>query len=93
MTPKLADLVGRCTVANFTMVMATMTVHVFPTYAYCDQQQYMQRYLRKAIEMKVRSFTTRLIPLNTYLPYFQPDCPYQLIASLPDDDDKIFNKI
>ena len=29
-----ANLVGSCTVANFTTVMATMTVHAFPTYAY-----------------------------------------------------------
>ena len=32
-----ADLVGSRTVANFTAVMATMTVHVFPTYTYRDQ--------------------------------------------------------
>ena len=31
-----ANLVGSRTVANFTTVMVTMTVHVFPTYAYCD---------------------------------------------------------
>ena len=36
-----ANLVGGCTVANFITVMATMTVHVFPTYVYCDQRQYM----------------------------------------------------
>ena len=30
------NLVGIRIVANFTWVMATMTVHVFPTYAYCD---------------------------------------------------------
>ena len=33
-----AKLVGSCTVANFTTVMATMTVYIFPTYAYCDQR-------------------------------------------------------
>ena len=32
-----AYLVGSCTVENFTKVMVTMTVHVFPTYAYHDQ--------------------------------------------------------
>ena len=69
-------------------VMATMTVHVFPTYAYCDQRRYMQRYLKKPLDMKVRSFTTRLIQLNTYLPYFPPDRPGQLVTSLPDDDIK-----
>ena len=33
-----ANLVGSCTVANFTMVMVTMTAHVLPTYDYCDQR-------------------------------------------------------
>ena len=32
------NLVYSHTVANFTMVMATMTVQVFPTYAYCNQR-------------------------------------------------------
>ena len=38
--------------------------------------------------MKVRSFTTRLIQLNASLLYFPPDCPGQLVTSLPDDDIK-----
>ena len=32
-----ANFVGSCTVANFAMVMVTMTVHVFLTYTYRDQ--------------------------------------------------------
>ena len=78
------NLVGSRTVANFTTVMATMTVH-FLTYAYRDQRQYMQRYLRKPPEMKVRSFTTRLIQLNIHMPHFPPDCPGQLVTFPPDD--------
>ena len=31
-----ANLLGCHTVATFIVVMATMTVHVFPSYAYCD---------------------------------------------------------
>ena len=38
--------------------------------------------------MKARTFTTRLIQLNTYLLYFSPDSPGQLVASLPNDDIK-----
>ena len=38
--------------------------------------------------MKVKSFTTRLIQLKTYLLYFPPDHPGQLVTSLPDDDIK-----
>ena len=48
----------------------------------------MQRYFRKTPDMKVWTFTTRLIKLNTYLPYFPPDCPGQVVTSLPDDDIK-----
>ena len=80
-----ANLIHIHTVANFTMVMVTMTVHLFPIYAYCDQRQYMQRYLRKPPEMKVRSFTTRLIQLNIHMPHFPPDCPGQLVTFPPDD--------
>ena len=34
-----ANFLGSHTVANFTKVMATMTVNIFPTYAYHDQRQ------------------------------------------------------
>ena len=83
-----ANLVGSCTDANFTTEMATMTVYVFPTFAYCDQRQHMQMDLGKPSDMKVLSFCTRLIQLNIYLTYFLPDRPGQLVTSLPDDDIK-----
>ena len=56
-----SNLVGSHIIANITMIMATLTVHVFPIYAYCDQRRYMQRYLKKPPDMNVWSFTTRLI--------------------------------
>ena len=34
-------LVGSHTVTKFTTVMATMTVHIFSTYAYYDQRLYI----------------------------------------------------
>ena len=68
-----ANLVGSCTIGNFTTVMATMIEHIFPVLAYQDQKCYMYRYLSKPKTMKVRTFTTRLIQLNNYLPYFPPD--------------------
>ena len=43
-----ANLVDRRTVANFTMVIATMTVYVLSTYAYCDQRQYNAKVLKEA---------------------------------------------
>ena len=33
------NLVGSCTVGNFTTVMVTMTVHTFPVLAYQDQKR------------------------------------------------------
>ena len=83
-----ADLVGSCTVANFNTVIATMTVHIFPVLAYQDQKRYMYRYLRKPEEMKVCTFTTRLIQLNNYLPYFPPDCIGQTVTALSDNEVK-----
>ena len=44
---KQANLVASYIVGNFTTVMATMTVHIFPELAYQDQKWYMCRYLRK----------------------------------------------
>ena len=74
------NLVCSRTVANVTIVILTMTVHVFPTYAYRDQRQHMQGHLRKLPDMKVRSFTTRPIQLNKWFLYFPPDHPGQLVT-------------
>ena len=82
------NLVVSHSFANFTTVMATMTVHIFPTYAYRDRRQYMQRYLRKPPDMKVQVFMTKSIQLNMYLPYLMPDRPGKLVISLPHDDIK-----
>ena len=83
-----ANLVESCTVGHFTTVMATMTVHIFPVLANQDQKRYIYRYLRKPKTMKVCTFTTRLIQLNNYLPYFPPDCVGQMVTALPDDEVK-----
>ena len=83
-----ANLAGSCTVGNFTTVMATMTVHIFPALTYQDQEGYMYKYLRKTKTMKVRTFTTRLIQQNNYLPYSPPDHVGQMVTALPDDEVK-----
>ena len=56
-----ANLIGSCTVGNFTTIMVTMTVHIFPVLAYQDQKRYMYRNLMKPKTMKVCTFTTRQI--------------------------------
>ena len=54
-------------VANFTKVMATMTVHIFSTYANHNKRQFKQRYLRKPHKTKAWLYTTTLFQLNIYL--------------------------
>ena len=83
-----ANLAGTHTVANFTSVVDIMTAHIFPTYTNHDQRQYMQRYLRKPPEMKVRTFTTRLLQLNAYLANFPPDWAGQTVNPIPADNVK-----
>ena len=60
-----ANLVGSHTVANLTMIMATMTMHIFPNYTCCDQKRNLQRNLRNPFEVKALVFTARIIQLNT----------------------------
>ena len=48
----------------------------------------MYRYLRKLKTLKVGTFTTRLIQLNNYLPYFTPDCVGQMVTAPSDDEVK-----
>ena len=47
-----AKIGGSCNVTYFSKVMETMAVHIFPTYVYFDQKQYLQRYFRKTLEIK-----------------------------------------
>ena len=56
--------------------------------AYQDQKRYIYRYLRKPKTIKVQIFTTRLIQLNYYLPYFPLDYIGQMVTALPDDEVK-----
>ena len=36
--------------------------------------------------MKVRAFTTKLIQLNDYLPYFPPDCIRQMVTAMTENE-------
>ena len=80
-----ANLVGSCTVGDFTMVLATMTDQIFFALAYQDQKWYMYRYLRNHKTMKVSTFTIKLIQPINYFPYFLPDYVGQMVIALSDD--------
>ena len=59
--------IGICTVKNFNKVLAEMTKHVFPAYAFHKQKLITPR------SMKLHSFISRLQELNAYLEEFLPD--------------------
>ena len=75
-----------CTVDNFNKVLLSMTQHVFPAYAFCEQKRYMHRHLVKPRNMKLHSFISRLQELNAYLEEFLPDTKGQETAPLPADE-------
>ena len=52
--------IGIRTVDNFNTVLAEMTKHAFPAYAFREQKRYLCRHLVKPKSMKLRSFISRL---------------------------------
>ena len=52
---KQDNLVGHHTVGNFIVVMATMTVHIVPKFAYQDQTRYFRRHVRKPKTIEVHT--------------------------------------
>ena len=51
---------GNRIIEHYAIVMANMTKHVFPAFAYRDQKHYLSRYLRK-------------LQPNEYLPFSPPE--------------------
>ena len=58
--------IGIRTVDKFNKVLAEMTEHTFPAYAFHEQKRYLNRHLIKPESMKLRSFISRLQELNAY---------------------------
>ena len=59
-----------------------LVTKIFPTKSLNKQKSYMNRHLRKPIDMKVRLYVERVQLLNTYLKEFPP---FNNNQSLPDD--------
>ena len=78
--------IGIRTIDNFNKVLAEMTKHAFPAYAFREQKRYLRRHLVKPRSMKLRSFISRLQELNAYLEEFPPDTDGQETAPLPADE-------
>ena len=54
-----ANLTGSHTVSNFSVVMMTMTLNIFPKDTFKDRKQDLCRDLRKLKEVKARASTTK----------------------------------
>ena len=78
--------IGICTVYNFNKVLAKITKHVFPAYAFCKQKRYLCRHLVKPRRMKLRSFISRLVELNANLEEFPPGAEGQETTPLPAEE-------
>ena len=74
--------IGIRTIDNVNKVLAEMTKHAFPAYAFRQQKRYSRRYLIKSRSMKLYSFISRLQELNAYLEEFPLDTEGQKIAPL-----------
>jgi hypothetical protein len=67
-----ANSTGTETIEHFKIAVQGLVSHVFPNRALVLQKQYMRRYLRKPIGMKIRNFMSRLVEINEYLKLFPP---------------------
>ena len=65
--------IGICTVKKINKVLAEMTKHAFPEYAFRKQKRCLRTHLVKPRSMKLRSFISRLQELNAYLEESLPD--------------------
>ena len=63
---------GNETVQNLVIVLNDVTTHVFPDKALTKQRLYMNRYLRKPLQTKMRQYMARINEINNYLPSFPP---------------------
>ena len=74
-----------CKFGNFSILLASENVHIFPKYAYQYQKRYLRQYFRKTEKMKVGTFTARLAKLNNYFFYYTPDCMGKMVIALPNN--------
>ena len=75
--------IGICIVHYFNKVLAEITKHAFPAYAFCKQKRYMFRHLVKHRSMKLHNLVSRLQEMNAYFAKFPSDTEGQESANVP----------
>jgi hypothetical protein len=74
---------GNETNANFELCLKDVTTHVFPQRALVHQRRHMRHKFKKPRDMTTRSFSARLVEINSYLAEFPP---FEEGQMLPDED-------
>ena len=69
---------------TFILGVQALTSHIFPQCALRMQKRYMQHYMRKPCDMKLRVYRNRVVELNNYLERFPT--AFSVTQEIDDDD-------
>ena len=78
-----AHTVGPKTTQNYKVVIKSVTTQIMPKKALQKQERYMQRFLKKPLDMKVKEFV--VITMNKLLTCFPDASPTVPAAKIPDN--------
>ena len=74
---------------NYKLVNKSITAHIIPKKEFSQQKRYMQRFIRKPFNWKVKDFVERVIAMNELLTLF-PN-PSSTLAATKIPEDKILD--
>ena len=72
-------------VQNYKAVIKSVTTHIMPKKALQKQKNYMRRFLKKPLDMKVKDTVERVITINELLTRFPDTSPTIPTAKIPDN--------
>ena len=80
-----ARTAGAETVLNYKAVIKAVTAHILPKKARQKEKRYMQRFLKKSLDMKVKDFVERVVSMNDLQTRFPDASPTIPATKIPDD--------
>ena len=80
-----ARTAGAKTTQNYKAVIKSVTTHIMPKKALQKQKCYMQRFLKKPLDIKVKDFVERAVTMNKLLTCFPDASPTVPAAKILDD--------
>ena len=67
-------------------MIKSVTDHIFPKKALQKQKRYIQRFLKKPLNMKVKDFVEQVVTMNTFLACIPDANPTVPTAKIPDNE-------